>query len=139
MKFRNLTPHPIHIFHKSSFVGLEQLNPTTWIADGCAGQPLLELPSEGCLRIKTETKELESLGRENSNDDLIPLVETKYGEVTGCPEDVDQADILIVSLPSLSMAKAAGHPLASQMTCPYQVVRQRGNTSVVLGAMGLSK
>lgn len=133
MTIRNLTPHAVHFFPESAFTNLEKLNPTTWVADSVnADAALLIVESEGMLRISTATTQGELV-------ESIPTVVTTYGEVTGVPENVQTNDILVVSLPALSMATAAGHPLAGQMMCPYQVVRDRANTSLVLGAMGLSK
>ena len=132
MTIRNLTPHAVHFYSESRFGGLEQLNPTTFVADSVEGEPIVQVESEGVLRVATSTVDAGSVGN-------IPMVETAYGDITGVPEDVEPSDILVVSLPALSMAKQSGHPLASQMACPYRVVRQRGNTSAVLGAMGLSK
>ena len=108
------------------------MNPTTWVADAVEGDPIAAIPSEGMLRIATATVEADPI-------DGIPSVVTSYGDVTGVPDDVQADDVLIVSLPALSMAKAAHHPLSGQMMCPYQVVRSRANGSIVLGAMGLSK
>ena len=132
MPFINLTPHTVHFYAEAQFDGLEKLNTTTFVADGVVGEPIAEYPSTGMLRIATATTEIKSI-------DGVPAVATQYGEVTGVPERVKPDDFLIVSLPALSMAKAAGHPLAEQMVCPYQVVRLRSNTSQVLGAMGVSK
>lgn len=132
MAIRNLTPHAVDFYSASSFEGLEQLNPTTWVADSVSSPALLSVASEGMLRIATSTTEAEPVAG-------IPTVVTVYGDVTGVPENVQADDVLVVSLPALSMATAAGHPLAKQMMSPYRVVRQRGNTSNVLGAMGLTK
>lgn len=132
MAIRNLTPHAIHFYAAEQFRGLEQKNPTTWVADSVDGAPLLEVPSEGVLRVSTST---EPKGTVNG----IPVVATEYGAIAGTPDCVQPDDVLVVSLPALSMAKAAGHQLAPQMACPYQVVRSRVNGSIVLGAMGLSK
>jgi hypothetical protein len=132
MAIRNLTPHSVDFYSEAAFEGLEQLNPTTWVADSVSDDALLSVESEGMLRISTSTTESEPISG-------IPAVVTVYGDVTGVPDNVCPDDVLVVSLPALSMATAAGHPLAGQMMAPYKVVRQRGNTSTVLGAMGLTK
>ena len=131
MSFINLTPHAVQVYKEAQFVGLEQVNPTTWVADGVQGKPVAEFESAGILRISTETVGQLPI-------DGVPMVATKYGELTGAPEGVMQNDRLIVSLPAKSMAVAAGHPLAGQMVSPYKVVRSRENGSLVLGCMGFT-
>lgn len=131
MAIFNLCPHSFDLFREDQFVNLQQLNPTTWVADGVGGSPKLSFGSVGSIRIATTTVETEAV-------DGIPTVKTEYGDAIGIPEGVGATDILIVSLPAQSMAKAAGHPLAAQMGSPYKVVRLASNTSTVLGCMGLS-
>ena len=126
MAYINLTPHEVSLYSESQFLGLEQVNPTTWIADGVEGDALDAIPSEGCARISTSTQHIQGV-----------LYRTTYGEATGIPSEPGK-DLLIVSLPMQSMAKASGHPLASQMVSPYKVVRLRSNTSQVLGCMGFT-
>ena len=127
----NLTPHNVDVFNEVQFVNLERVNATTLIADSVEGNAILSLPSVGSIRITTSTIE-------GATIDSVPTVKTVYGEAVGIPENVTADDTLVVSLPAQSMAKAANHPLASQMASPYKVVRLRSNTSTVLGAMGLS-
>lgn len=127
----NATPHAINIYHQSAFVNLEQLNPTTWVADAVDEDKLiLNVDSTGIARIAVVTTEGDEING-------IPTVQTVYGELTGIPE-LNDDDIVVVSLPTQSAAKSCGHPLASRMATPYKVVRQRNNTSTVLGCMGLS-
>ncbi len=131
MRVINLTPHSVQVYSESQFVNLEQTNPTTWIADSVEGDPIADYPSEGVARISTQTDVIES-----------PLpgitVSTVYGEATGIPSDLDGSEILIVSLPTQSMAKQEGLSLSTQMVAPYKVVRLRSNTSTVLGCMGFT-
>lgn len=129
----NLTPHQIQIYSQESFVGLESPKPGVLVADSVTGNPAHSFPSEGCARIATKSQPKGTLG------DDIPLVETTYGDATGIPADVEKDDILVVSLPMLSMAKAAEHPLAGRMVAPYKVVRSKTNGSLVLGCMGFTK
>ena len=131
MTIINLTPHGVQVYNEDQFVGLEQVNPTTWVADSVEGNPILDLPSVGSLRISTATVDGDPI-------DGVPIVETTYGELVGLPTDyIDQ--FMIVSLPCQSMAKQSGHNLASKMLAPYKVVRLRSNTSQVLGCMGFTK
>jgi hypothetical protein len=132
MRYINLTPHSVEVYAEEAFEGLEQSNPTTWIASSVCSEPIAAFPSKGLARISVSTTETASL------PGGIPAVETTYGEATGIPADVEADDILIVSLPMQSMAKASGHPLANRMVAPYKVVRQRDNTSTVLGCMGFT-
>ncbi len=131
MRVINLTPHSVQVYNESMFVGLEQTNATTWVADGVEGEPLADYPSEGIARISTQTDIIES---------ELPgiTVSTVYGEATGIPEDLNGSEVLIVSLPMQSMAKQAGLPTANRMVAPYKVVRLRSNTSTVLGCMGFT-
>lgn len=131
MSFINLTPHSVQVFDEAQFAGLEQINPTTWVADSVKGEPIADFKSAGVLRISTETVELNPVKG-------VPMVATKYGQLTGVPEGVTPDDRLVVSLPAKSMAQAAGHPLAGQMVSPYKVVRSRENGSLVLGCMGFT-
>lgn len=131
MTFINLTPHSVEVFREDQFTGLEQVNQTTWVADGVEGKPVAEFRPEGLLRISTETVDTESV-------EGIPMVATEYGELTGVPENVGENDLLIVSLPAKSMATAACHSLAKKMVSPYKVVRSRENGSLVLGCMGFT-
>ncbi len=128
----NLTPHSIEVYSESQFVNLEQTNPTTWIADSVDGEPIAAFPSMGSARIAVTTVEGNPI-------DGIPTVTTQYGELTGIPETVVVDDVLIVSLPTKSMAEQSGNPLAKQMVTPYKVVRSRENGSLVLGCMGFSR
>jgi len=134
MKIINLTPHSISFFKESQFLNLASTNPTTWLADAVEGEPIESHESQGVARIATSTIEIDPI----INRDVIPAVRTKYGELTGIPEGVKPDDILVVSLPTQSAAHASGHPLAGQMASPYRVVRLRTDTSVILGAIGLS-
>lgn len=131
MRVINLTPHSVQVFSAEQFINLEQVNPTTWVADSVEGIPLADYPSEGVARISVSTEVIES---------ELPgeTVTTSYGEATGIPENVEKGDVLIVSLPMKSMAVASNHPLAGQMVSPYRVVRSRENGSVVLGCMGFT-
>ena len=127
----NLTPHSFEVYQEDQFLNLEVVSPTSIIADGVEGEPLVSLASSGSIRIATST--VPSMLFEG-----IPTVITMYGEATGIPEGITSEDTLIVSLPAQSMAKAANHHLAPQMASPMKVVRLRSNTSTVLGCMGIS-
>ena len=130
--FINLTPHSIEVYPASSFSGLEQVNPTTWVADSVdKTQAIATYESKGVARIQTTTKELQAINE-------VPMVTTTYGEATGIPSGFYRDTKIIVSLPMQSMAKASNHPLANVMVAPYQVVRQKDNGSVVLGCMGFT-
>lgn len=140
MRYINLTPHPIEVFTEMAFQGLEQLNPSTWVADICyTEQAVAVFPSEGSARISVTTEDL-GLGYGD-----IPMVATVYGDAIGIP-DCDDDDILIVSLPMQSMMKASGHPLANQAVSPYKVVRNKieangkvSSGSTCYGCMGFTK
>ena len=88
--------------------------------------------SVGSARIAVTTEPCDAV-------DGIPSVITVYGDAVGIPSNIQDDDILIVSLPMQSMAKSSGHPLASQMVCPYKVVRSAENGSLVLGCMGFTR
>ncbi len=137
MKVFNCTPHAIQIYSPADFVGLEQVNPTSWVADGVEGEPIAEYhPEDAPVRIATKTVAATIPGVIHV---LGEVVATEYGELTGVPEGFNPLqDWLIVSLPAQSMARQAGHPLASRMLAPYKVVRSRANGSVVLGCMGVT-
>lgn len=131
MTILNLCQHSFDVYNESQFGGLEQTNPTTWVADSVEGEAILSLTSIGSIRIDTKTVEGEPV-------EGIPTVKTLYGEAVGIPDNVSSTDILVVSLRTQTVAKAANHPLANQMASPYKVVRLRSNPSTVLGCMGLS-
>ena len=131
MTFINLTDRPIQVFSESQFLGLEQVNATTWVADGLQGEPVAVFESAGILWISAETVKQHPING-------VPMVATEYGKLTGVPESVTQDDRLIVSRQAKSLALAAGHPLAGQMVSPYKVVRSRQNGSLVLGCMGFT-
>jgi hypothetical protein len=132
----NLTPHAIDVCSENQFINLEQVNPTTWVADGVSGEPIATYLSQGVARIATKTTPIV-----HYNDDLdgIEVVETEYGAATGLPKDLEWSETLIVSLPMQSMAKMAGLKEAGLMVSPYKVVRSRQNGSLVLGCMGFTK
>jgi len=133
MTILNLTPHPINVYSETSFVNLEKVNPTTWVADGVEGEGLAIFESVGSVRIATETVEQTPL-------EGIPVVATSYGEIEGIPDTaVLGVDMLIVSLPAQSMAKSSRAEWAYSMFAPYKVVRLRSNTSQVLGCMGFTR
>ena len=131
MKVLNLTPHSVQVYDANQFIGLEQTNPTTWVADGVNGDPVAAYPSQGVARISVATEAVQS---------VLPgeVVATTYGEATGIPDGLDGTEVLIVSLPMQSMAKQAALNEAPQMVAPYKVVRSKANGSVVLGCMGFT-
>ncbi|MGL5061362.1 MAG: hypothetical protein ACRC62_15420 [Microcoleus sp.] len=131
MSFINLTPHSVEVYAEIAFINLEQVNPTTWVADSIEGTAIMSIESSGSARISTSTVEAGVV-------DNVPMVATQYGEAMGIPADVAPGDLLIVSLPMQSMMKASNHALAGQAVAPYKVVRLRSNTSTVLGCMGFT-
>lgn len=132
MAYIALVPHSVDVYVESAFENLEQINPTTWVADLVySEQAVAVFPSRGVARIATKTVEVGLI-------DTIPCVRTEYGEAVGIPSEVAEEDILIVSLPMQSMMKASGHPLANRAVAPYKVVRDRADTSKVLGCMGFT-
>lgn len=133
MAVLNLTPHSIEVYAPEQYYNLEQVNATTWVADGLVvdENPLAHYPSQGVARIETETLELYYSNLPGET------VKTYYGAATGIPMH-SPSDVLIVSLPTLSMAHASNHASKDQMVSPYKVVRSRANGSFVLGCMGFS-
>ena len=134
MAFINLTPHDILVFKKNQFVNLVEKNPTTWVADDVQGDAILSLPSMGSVRIATCITSLDDVHG-------IPVFATQYGELifTGIDQsNINSNDILIVSLPVVSNAKAAGYQIATQLVSPYQVVRLASDTSIILGCTGFT-
>ena len=128
----NLTPHQIIVYSPDQFTNLTQSNPTTWVADGVNGDPILSLlPSGKVARIDTTTK----LKRIVNN---IPVYVTTYGDIVGLPDNIGDKAILVVSLPTVSNAKAVNHPLLDILVSPYQVVRLSSNTSQTLGCTGFT-
>lgn len=130
MTIRNFTPHSFDVYCQSQFMNFEQVSPTTFIADGVEGEPILSLPSEGSVRIATSTEEL------GIDSNGVPAFKTVYGEASGFPTDLNEGDVVIVSLPVVSSLNASGSPLAKYAASPYKAVRLRSNTSQVLGALG---
>ena len=55
MAILNLCQHSFDVYNESQFIGLEQTNPTTLIAEGVEGDAILSLPSVGSIRIATST------------------------------------------------------------------------------------
>jgi hypothetical protein len=130
MSIKNYMPHSFDVFTKSQFINLEQTNPTTWIADGVEGNAIVSVPSQGSVRMSTSTQEL------GVDSNGVPVYNTVYGELTGFPTELEEGDVVLVSLPVVSMMKASGHPLSAFVASPYNAVRLRSNTSTVLGCMG---
>lgn len=144
MAIINLCPHVITLFTEEQFLGLSQEKPTLWLADGVVGCPLAEFQSQGSARISVTT---EAAGTTADNglplylhrEVEIPIFQTVYGELILPPEiNITDDDILVVSLPTASMARQSGHPLSKQMVTPYQVVRLRTDTNIIIGATGFS-
>ena len=134
---RNFTPHVINLIKKEDLVGLTQVNATTWVAEGFVegGAPYLTIESEGEIRIDVTTVTREAVRVVNYN---IPAVNTKYGAISGLPFLVAPEDLLIVSLPTQTNAAAAGLDIVDKLVTPFKVVRMKSNTSVILGALGVS-
>lgn len=129
----NLTPHSIDVYPEDAFVGLVQVNPTTWTAESVIEAMCYKVyPSVGSCRIKTSTVEIHAI-------DGVPSVATEYGALEGIPYKATLEDTLIVSLAAQSMAKASGSEWATTMVAPYKVVRLASNTSQVLGCMGFNR
>lgn len=131
MNYFNLTPHPISVFNTSQFINLQQINATTWVADSVDGDPILSLDSVGIVRISVSTKIIGNVGG-------VEFHATTYGDIVGLPDNIHADDVLVVSLPTVSNAKASGHPLAKQMVSPYGVIRLASDTSVILGCQGFT-
>lgn len=132
----NLTDHKvIRVFPESAFSGLEQKNATLFVADKVdESQLIVEYPKHGMIaRIGISVEEAGFV------DGKVPLVKTTYGKLEGVPSNIKPNDTLFVSLPTASMSRSAGHPLADQMVSPYKVVRLRSDTQVVLGCMGFTR
>jgi len=123
-------PHSFDVYNESQFVGLEAINPTTWVADSVEGSPIVSLPSSGSVRMATSTTPM------GVDEKGIATFKTVYGEPAGFPQDLVEGDVVIVSLPVVSMMHAANHPLAQYVASPYKAVRLKSNTSTVLGCMG---
>jgi hypothetical protein len=131
MRYINLTPHPISVYNGSQFVNLVQINPTTWVADAVNGDSILSIDSTGVARISTSTKII-------NNVNGIDFYATTYGDIVGIPDDIDSDDILVVSLPTVSNAKASNHALANQLVSPWGVVRLASDPNQVLGCQGFT-
>jgi hypothetical protein len=127
---KNYMPHSFDVYAKDQFVNLEQTNPTTWIADGVEGDAIVSVPSQGSVRMSTSTQEL------GVDEQGVPVYNTVYGEASGFPTELEEGDVVLVSLPVVSMMKASNHPLSAFVASPYNAVRLRSNTSQVIGAMG---
>jgi hypothetical protein len=127
---KNYMPHSFDVYAKEQFLNLEQTNPTTWIADGVEGDAIVSVPSQGSVRMSTSTQEL------GVDEQGVPVYNTVYGEASGFPTDLVEGDVVLVSLPVVSMMKASNHPLSTFVASPYNAVRLRSNTSQVIGAMG---
>jgi hypothetical protein len=84
MTIRNFTPHSFDVYCQSQFMNFEQVSPTTFIADGVEGEPILSLPSEGSVRIATSTEEL------GIDSNGVPAFKTVYGEASGFPTDLNE-------------------------------------------------
>ena len=129
-KIRNFMPHSFEVYPHIQYTNLEQTGPTVWIADGVEGDAIVSIPSEGSIRMLTS---IDELGVDSHG---ISTYKTIYGEATGLPDDLVEGDVIITSLPVVSMMNAANHPLAAFFASPYKAVRLRSNTSQVLGCMG---
>ena len=129
----NYMPPSFDVSTKEQFVNLAQINPTTWIADGTEGDSIISVPSQGSVRMFTSTQEL------GVDSDGVPVYNTVYGEASGFPTELNEGDVVLVSLPVVSMMKASNHPLSSFVASPYNAVRLRSNTSQVIGAMGYTQ
>lgn len=127
----NLTPHSIDIFPRADFVNLEEGK--VFLADGVFPDAKgHSFPSNGIARVTTAVFAVED-GRFP-----FPMFSTKWGELEGLPESVDDEDLLIVSPIFQSAAFKKAHPWADQMVCPHGAVRLRSNTSQILGCLGLT-
>ena len=108
MRYINLTPHSISVYDVSQFVNLTQTAPTTWVADDTIGVPVLFLSSVGNARIAVSSKILRTI-------DGVDFHQTTYADILGLPDDgYYPDDILVVSLPTASNAKASNHPLSEE-------------------------
>lgn len=129
-KIVNLTPHSVQVYSSESFVGLEQTNPTTWLADAVEGSPIATYESNGVARVKVSSADDEPIAG-------VPTVKSIYGSIEGLPEYQDGV-FYIVSLPLISAALNTGRT-TKDLLSPYQVVRSRSNGSLVLGCMGFAR
>jgi len=129
MRYINLTPHEIEVYHTDQFVNLTSDN-KCYYADKTEGEPVLFLPSEGTARIYQLTAYI------GEDEDGVPLWKTHYGELE-LPDNFGGDDeVLIVSLPT--KRAATDSPLSRRMVSPYGVVRSRENSSLILGCQGFT-
>ena len=136
MTFINLTPHDIYLYYVNQFVNLRETNPTIWVADSVEDNRYFHYPSMGSARINTTSQLIK-----NSMDFDVPIYQSQYGDLVVTGFDINTIksnDILIVSLPVVSAAKASNHSLTSQLVSPYQVVRKADNLSITLGCTGFT-
>jgi hypothetical protein len=142
MKFINLTPHTCNVAPAKNFIGLERQGTILVATDRVESQRCWSIESTGVARVAVDSIDAEpiNLGHKDERDEwiTIPIKKTIYGVIEGIPSKVNPDDLLIVSLVLQSAAKAQGHPLADQMIVPMDVVREKGNTSNVLGCHGFS-
>jgi hypothetical protein len=136
MKLINLTPHSIFCASASQYINLEKQG-SIYIADSVMPQQLFIILSSGEARVSISTVEIAPLS-EADGFDPIAMYQTQYGKITGLPDSVDPTDLLIVSVMLQSAAKASNHPLLAQMITVYGAVRDRANTSNVLGCQGFT-
>lgn len=126
----NLTPHTVELYWEEGFGNLEQVNPTTWVADYVEPALIRETyPSQGIARVKVATIDADPING-------IPIVKSQYGEIEGLP-DYQENVYYIVSLPTISAALSTGRTTADLLS-PHKVVRSRSNGSLVLGCMGFA-
>lgn len=122
----NLTPHPINFHKVEDFVNLEKTG-FGYIADGVLPGTGEIIPVHGLLRI---AESIEEIGLVEG----IPVSKVIYGEVVVTPEDLDiDGQVLIVSPIALNALKGKG----LNAYAPDKVVRLRGDTSKILGCLGL--
>lgn len=130
MTIVNLTPHAIHVYDEAQFINIEKTSPTTLVADGVEGSPVLEIPSTGQARVKVATVQADPV-------DGIPTVTTQYGDIEGLP-DYESGTFYVVSLLTISAAVKNGRTTVD-LLAPNGVVRSRANGSLVLGCTGFTR
>lgn len=109
MKWKNLTPHPIHIY------------------DG--GELMLTIPSHGVARCAVEE---ESFGKDENS---IPLIGMKFGQVEGLPAPAPAPDTgYIVSAIVANAARAQGR---MDVAVPARLVRNEAGIIVGCSALAI--
>ena len=142
----NFTPHQLNIYAPTQLIALERVRPGLWLADGVSVDSADHYPiyPEAIpLRVSGEPVAQEPLQLESGE---IPVYALEGKAIEGLSkalriiaeaEQSGEPVFIVVSRETKTAAMQMSLPIAAKMLLAHNIVRDRNDQRVVIGALGL--